>query len=47
MNTLSEMRGTGTSMVSITIAPSVNALHDTITMLEHEYQTAANIKSRI
>ncbi len=44
---LSELEGHGTSMITLTIVNSPKALDNAISLLNREYHTATNVKSRV
>ena len=44
---LENLTGSGTSMISMTIATNTKALDNAVTLLNTEYGVAANIKSRV
>jgi peptide subunit release factor 1 (eRF1) len=44
---LDSYNGNGTSMITLTIAPSQNALIQSRNLLQREAGTATNIKSRV
>ncbi len=47
LDELSSLTGHGTSMISLTIAPSPKALTNSIKLMAGEYKTAGNIKCRV